>query len=130
VTDALHDRVRRMRERALIRSWEYRQRNLSKGVWHRLRRVLVDAAQAWQVDDPDADRLERGGCVPLAVGLELVPPKRVFFATEEQLATLSSRRRVPLRLGAVLLQAGNLVLIAHDSRLLPRSLQKDVSNGV
>lgn len=119
MTDGLHGRVRRMRERALIRSWEYRQRNLTKGVWHRLRRVLVDAAQAWQVDDPDADRLEGGGCAPLAVGRELVPPKRVFFATEQQLAVLSSRRGVPLRLGAELLHADNLVLIAQDSR--PRS---------
>jgi hypothetical protein len=32
--------------RALIRAWEYRQRAYSKGVWFRLRRALVGAAEA------------------------------------------------------------------------------------
>jgi hypothetical protein len=102
-----------MRERALIRSWEYRQRNYSKGAWYRFRRVLVDAAQAWIIDDRDADRLESEGRVPLPIGREFASPIRVFFLIEEELAATSSRRWVPVRLCSELLQARNLVLIAH-----------------
>ena len=54
----LQERARRARERALIRAWEYRQRNHSHGVWFRLRRVLVDAGQLWVIDEREADRLE------------------------------------------------------------------------
>jgi hypothetical protein len=114
VNEALHERVRRIRERALIRSWEYRQRNHAKGVWYRFRRVLVDAAEAWIVDDRDADRLESDGCTPLPVGRELAPPKRMLFATPRQLAELPSRRKVPVRLGRELLEAPNLVLVPHE----------------
>ena len=45
MTERLHERARRIHERALIRAWEYRQRNHSKGVWYRLRRLLVDAEE-------------------------------------------------------------------------------------
>jgi hypothetical protein len=114
VNSTLHERVRRMRERALIRTWEYLQRNYAKGVWFRFRRVLVDAAQAWIVDDRDADRIESEGSVPLSIGGEFDPPKRLFFLTVEQLAAVSSRRRVPVRLCCEVLQARNLVLIAHE----------------
>jgi hypothetical protein len=114
VNEALHERVRRLRERALIRSWEYRQRNHANGAWYRFRRVLVDAAQAWIIDDRDADRLESEGRIPLPIGSEFALPIRVFLLTEEQLAVAPSRRRVPVRLCAELLQARNLALIAHE----------------
>ena len=113
MSDALHGRVERMRERALVRAWEYRQRHGSNGVWYRLRRVLVDAAQAWVVDDRDADRLVSEGCIPLPVGQELAPAKRLFFVTCEHLGTACSRHRIPLRLGHDLLQAHNVALVAH-----------------
>lgn len=113
MNQALHERVRRVRERELIRSWEYRQRHHAKGAWYRFRRVLVDAAQAWVLDGQDADRLERGGRIPLPIGQEFAPPLRVFFLTEEQLAAAPSRRRVPVRLCAELLQARNLALVPH-----------------
>lgn len=114
MNEALHERVRRMRERALIRSWEYRQRNYAKGAWYRFRRILVDAAQAWIIDERDADRLQSDGRVPLPIGREFAPPIRVFLLTEEQLAAASSRRRVAVRLCGELLQARNLALIAHE----------------
>jgi hypothetical protein len=113
VNEALRERVRRIHERTLIRAWEYRQRNHAKGVWYRFRRVLVDAAQAWVIGDLEADRLERDGRVPLPVGAELAPPKRLFFLTEQELVALSDRRMVPVRLCAELLQARNLALIRH-----------------
>jgi len=116
VNEALHERVRRIRERSLVRTWEYRQREYSKGVWFRLRRVLVDAAQAWIIDELDADRLEAGGHFPLRIGRELAPPKRIFFLTEEELAATSDRRRVPVRLCSKLLQARTLALVEHEGR--------------
>lgn len=111
-TETLHRRVRLMRERSLVRTWEYRQRNYSKGVWHRLRRVLVDASEAWALDESDTDRLAAGGAVELAVGTELHPPKRIFFVSPEKLIEAPSRRRIPLRLTGDLLVARNLALVA------------------
>lgn len=110
---SLHERARRVRERALIRSWEYRQRNHSGGVWRRLQRVLVDAAEAWVISAGAADALERSGHTPHPVGSELEPPKRLFFVTAEELAATSGRRRIPLRLCAELLQAADVALVAH-----------------
>ena len=111
-TETLHRRVRLMRERELIRAWEYRQRNYSKGVWHRLRRVLVDASEAWALDEHDTGRLAAGGMVELAVGTELHPPKRIFFVSPEKLVEAPSRRSIPLRLTGELLAARNLALVA------------------
>ena len=111
-----------MRERGLIRAWEYRQRNYSKGVWHRLRRVLVDAAEAWALDDSDTDRLAAGGMVELAVGTELNPPKRIFFVSPRELVAAPSRRRVPLRLTGELLAVRNLALVAFGG-------SRDASEG-
>ncbi len=113
MNEALHQRARGIREQALIRSWEYRQRNHTKGVWYRFRRVLVDAAQAWIIEDRDADRLEREGRIPLPVGRELAPPKRLFLLTMEDLKSMSAPRQVPVRLCSELLLARNLALIAH-----------------
>jgi len=73
----------------------------------------VDAAQAWIIDERDADRLESDGLAALPIGNELAPPKRVFLLTEELLAAVPSRRRIPVRSGVELLQARSLVLIAH-----------------
>ena len=122
MNEALHERARRIRERALIRDWEYRQRNHAKGVWYGFRRALVDAAQAWIIEERDADRLESEGRVPLAIGRELAPPIRLFFLTEEELSAFSPRRQVPVRLCVELLQARNVILIAHEPP--PRSAQR------
>ena len=110
-TDTLHRRARLMRERMLIRGWEYRQRHHAKGMWYRLRRSLADAAEAWEIDDRDADRLATLGHAELPVGVELHPPKRIFFVTPHELAALPSRRRIPVRLGGKLLEARNLALV-------------------
>ena len=116
---SLHERARRIRERAAVRSWEYRQREHANGAWYRLRRVLVDASQAWIIEEPDADCLEREGHTPLPVGQELEPAKRLYFLTERELESLPSRRQVPVRLTAELLEARSLALLAHDPGLRP-----------
>ena len=110
---SLHERARRLHERAVIRSWEYRQRNHSTGVWYRLRRVLVDAAEAWAISEGAADGLERAGRTPLPVGRELDPPKRLFFVTPDELATISGCRCIPVRLCPELLQARDVALVSH-----------------
>jgi hypothetical protein len=109
----LQDRARRVREQELIRAWLYRQRNYSTGVWYRLRRVLVDAAQAWVIDECEADRLVGSGHIPLPVGNELVPPKRLFYMNAADLKGLSLHHQIAVRLSAELLQARSLVLVPH-----------------
>ncbi len=114
MTDALDLRARKIRDRALILVWEYRQRAHSKGTWFRLRRALVDAAEAWVVGDDDAERLAEEGFDSLAVGRELEPPKRLFVVTPERLETIASRRRIAVRLNAEFLTARNVVFVPFD----------------
>jgi len=128
MTARLHERVRRMRERALIRAWEYRQRAYSKGVWFRLRRVLVDAERAFSIPEGDADQLESEGQQPLAVGHELSPAKRIFFVRREQLLKLDAVE-LPVRLTAPLLQATSVVLVAHGSNDLEGELGSGSAPG-
>jgi hypothetical protein len=112
VNDELAARARRICEHSVVREWEYRQRNFSKGVWYRFRRLLVDAAEAWVIDEAAADELEARGHLPHPVGRELEPPKRLFFLTVKELEALSRRRQVPLRLQSELLLARSLVFLA------------------
>ncbi len=111
--NTLSKKVKQIRERRLIRSWEYRQRNLSNGVWFRLKRVLVDAAEAWEISNIEADRIEAEGFGPLPVGLELHPQKRIYFIDSAILSTLTTARRIPIRLATEFLQAQYIALIPH-----------------
>ena len=111
MNEMLRKRVQVMRERSLVRAWEYRQRAHSNGVWFRFRRVLVDAAEAWIIDEADADGLELRGHVPHPTGRELAPPKRLFFLAREELESLPSRQQVPVRLHSQLLLARSLALL-------------------
>jgi hypothetical protein len=110
----LHARARKIHERKLVLAWEYRQRAHSKGTWFRLRRALVDAKEAWEIGESDAEELVERGIEPLAVGRELEPPKRLFVTTAELLETLSSRRQIRVGLSADLLQAKNVVLVPFE----------------
>lgn len=107
----LHDRARRIRERALVRAWEYRQCNYARGVWHRLRRLLVDAAEAWIIDESEATRLESEGQPLDPVGQEMAPPKRVFTVDRAALEGIHGRRQIPVRMSVELLQARSIVLV-------------------
>lgn len=112
MTATQRERVRRIRERAVIRAWEYRQRAHASGVWFRLRRVLVDAGRAFVISEADADQLEAQGALLLPVGGELSPAKRLFFVTAAQVEALAARE-VPVRLTAEFLQATSIALLAH-----------------
>jgi hypothetical protein len=110
-SDALHRRARAIRARALVRQWEYRQRDLAKGVWYRFRRALVDAAEAYAIPSEEAERLRREGHVALPVGDELEPPKVMFFVSPARLAEIEGRQRIPLHLDDRLLGARYVALV-------------------
>ena len=112
----LHERVRRIRSRLAIRSWEYRQRHLARGVWTRLARLLADTERAYSVTEEDASRLRASGALPVPLGAELEPPKELFVVTPEAADALSSRRRLPVRLGPEMLAARHVVLVAFPER--------------
>ncbi len=116
MTEILHLRARRIRERELVRAWEYRQRDYSHGVWFRLRRVLADAAQAWIIGEDNADMLEKEGFSPEPVGREIEPPKRMFVLPASALGRIGQRREISVRLSGDFLQARSLVLIPHDTK--------------
>lgn len=104
-------RLRQLRSRVLVRSWEYRQRQHARGAWFRLRRVLTFAAEAYVVSPDDARQLVAEGCRPEPAGDEFEPPKQIVFATRERVARLRGARPVPVRLARDLLAATCLVLV-------------------
>ena len=73
MSESLARRARQVRSRVAVRAWEYRQRNLSKGVWFRLRRVLAEAKEAWAIGPESFDALVAEGYPREAVGDELAP---------------------------------------------------------
>ena len=88
---SLHERARRVRARAAVRAWEYRQREHARGVWYRLRRTLAGARAAYAIDEADAAALLAEGARPLAVGAELAPEKIILLVGEEQIGRASCR---------------------------------------
>jgi hypothetical protein len=109
----LHERARRIQQRLVVRAWEYRQRAHARGVWFRLRRVLADADRAFVVEPSDASALVRLGIRPEPAGLELHPPRQLFFVPPQVLAELGSAREIPVRLSAELLHAKHVALLRH-----------------
>ena len=103
--DAMKRRAGKVRQRAAVRRWEYRQRHYSHGVWFRLRCVLADAQEAFLLDRSDGDRLTAAGFTSEPVGDELEPPRRLVFATREAILELPSARRVAVRLSSDVLSA-------------------------
>ena len=112
---SLQDRARCINERRVIRAWEYRQRNYSKGVWFRLKRLLADAAHVFVIEERDADALEVRGNVPYPVGKELVPPKRIYIVERIDAADFQNAREIPARLRAELLAAKCLMVVRHET---------------
>ena len=114
MTPALERRVRELRARVLVRSWDYRQRHHARGVWFRLRRVLAEASAAFVVAPEDAAALVAEGCRAEPVGESLEPPKLIVFAAAERVARIGSARAVPVRLGRDVLEARHLVLTPFE----------------
>lgn len=113
MSEALHRRAKLVAQRRAILAWEYRQRDYAKGVWFRLRRVLVDAELAFAISEAEADDLANEGHAELAVGAELQPRKRLFFVTLERAGALTSRQPLAVRLGPDLLASTRIALVRH-----------------
>ncbi|MCD4751172.1 MAG: hypothetical protein K8R59_17500 [Thermoanaerobaculales bacterium] len=95
---SLHSRARKVRAQALIRTWEYRQRNHSKGVWFRLRRVLADAESAFAIPFSDVELLEEEGLTREPVGNEIQPQKAIIFVPAARLEKIPDKRRLQVAL--------------------------------
>ena len=116
---ALDSRLRQHRRRALVRAWEYRQRNHAHGVWFRLRRALAQAGAAAAISRDDAATLRVEGYEVEAVGAELDPPKMIVFAPADRVARLQSARPIEVRLSAALLSADCMALTPFAARFGP-----------
>src|SRR3989442_8458582 len=77
VLDRMNDRAKAVRNRAMIRSWKYRQRGLAAGVWFRLRRVLADAKEAYVISANDANQLLSEGYQAESCGAQIEPEKTI-----------------------------------------------------
>jgi hypothetical protein len=112
----MRKRVRAARAADLIRRFDYRQRNHARGAWFRLRRLLSDAATAWQISALDSERLRACGIALEPVGFEVEPPIAIHVVSPEQLQTLGSRQPLAVRLSAELLRARCLALVAWPAK--------------
>jgi len=111
---ALECRLRQMRSRVLVRSWEYRQRRHARGAWLRLRRLLADAREAFAAPAETADELALEGYGMEPAGQEFDPPRRMVFVPPARAARIPSAPRLAVRLSVELLEAECLVLVAFE----------------
>jgi hypothetical protein len=105
------ERVKAVRARALIRRWEYRQRNLAHGAWGRFRAALAHASEAYAIDDATAAALLAEGFAVDERGRGLEPPRTIVWITAERAARLADARPLVLRLDAALLATQYLALV-------------------
>ena len=98
--ESLRSRARKVRAQAAIRAWEYRQRNHSKGVWFRLRRVLADAESAYSISLSEVQRLEEEGFTREPVGAEIEPQKVIIFVPAARLEHIPKKSRLRVALDA------------------------------
>lgn len=105
------ERVKAVRARALIRRWEYRQRNLAHGAWDRFRAALAHARDAYAIDEATAAALLAEGFAGDDRGRGLEPPRTIVWVTAERAERLVSARPLVLRLDAELLAAQYLALV-------------------
>jgi len=115
VNATLVARAQEVRKRWLVRSWEYRRRAGSGGVWRRLARALAGARDVYVIDSADAARLEQAGVAPIEVGFELHPHKRLFVIDDARLGSLSSARSIDVRISAEFLASPQLAFLPFDS---------------
>lgn len=112
-------RVKAVRARALVRRWEYRQRNLAHGAWDRFRTALAHARDAYAIDDATAAALLAEGFAADDRGRGLEPPRTLVWITAERAARLVEARPLALRLDAELLAARCLALVPFPSPVGP-----------
>ena len=117
MNDSLHLRARKVRSAAAIRAWEYRQRNHSKGVWFRLRRVLADAESAFVIPPAEVKRLEDEGYKKEPVGAEIEPQKVILFVPAARLEQITEKRLLRVALDAEFFAAPCVALVRFKDAL-------------
>ncbi len=113
---SLERRLRQLRSRLLVRSWEYRQRGHARGIWFRLRRVLTDAKDAYEIPRAEAEALIAEGYPAEPVGSELEPPKLIVFVPAGRVHGIAAAHSLTVRLSAELLAAECLALVPFEAR--------------
>ena len=111
MSDALERRARQYRSRLLIRACEYRQRHGARGVWYRLRRLLVDAERVYVVSATEMAQLADEGNAVESVGSALQPAKVILWVPHDRIARIPSARELAVSLNSDLLHATSLVLV-------------------
>ncbi len=119
--ERLRRRARAVRARARVRRWQYRQRDLAAGVWFRLRRVLADAREAYEISAAESQRLADEGYRPEPCGRELAPPKTIVFIDEERARRLTERQPLRVGLDPALLAARAIALVPFAAGRVKRA---------
>ena len=107
----LHERLREMKARAAIRTWEARQAELAGGVWFRLQLLLACTRRALVITAEEANELQRAGFEPHPVGLQLEPAKSFFVIAETNVPPEIAGSEVPLQEARRILAAPAAILI-------------------
>ena len=116
MTPVQERRLREVRSRVLVRSFDHRQRHHARGVWFRLRRALTYAKEAYAVPRAEAERLIAEGYPSDAVGQELEPPRIILLVPAARVSRIDSARPLAVRLDAELLSAECLALVPFPPR--------------
>jgi hypothetical protein len=114
LTQSLVKRAKAVKSRVVVRAWEYRQRNLAKGIWHQLRRLLAHSSDAYALTESSARELLAEGHRAEPVGGRLEPPKVLLFASPERLARIADKNPIPVRLGVDFLSARYVALVRFE----------------
>ncbi len=117
----LERRLRQLRSRVLVRSWDYRQRRHARGAWYGLRRLLADANEAYAITRHEAEALVAEGHRAEPVGRELEPPKLIVFVPAARVARIASARPLVVRLSVDLILAEGLALVPFETEVLSRT---------
>ncbi len=115
---SIERRLRQLRSRRLVRSWDYRQRRHARGVWFRLRRVLADASEAYDIPREEAEALVAAGYWAESVGHEIEPRKLIVFVPAARIAQIARARPLAVCLSAELLAAECLALVPFEAARL------------
>ncbi len=113
---SLEQRLKAVRSGAAVRAWEYRQRNLAKGTWYRLRRLLTDASSAYALTERAARDLMAEGYRPEPVGERMEPPKLILFVPAQRLDAIGDKHPIPVRLAADFLAARHVALVRFQDQ--------------
>jgi hypothetical protein len=111
MNEVLYRRLEGIRRRLAVRSWEYRQRHLSHGVWFRLRHLLARAEKAYVISEVEAVKLLAEGYGPEPVGGELEPRKTLIFVPAERAEAIPDAQKIEVRISAAFLEARAVALV-------------------